>query len=1372
MLLRPKNSGDVVRRAGASLAARIRIAMPFIRLALPFFSSMSAVPAAPRSAKSSAAFFWRMGRRAAFAVIAGFAATGIPARAAASPDDVFRSDLQNLTLRENWRQMDMPGSLEVWSLNAGKNGDVWVGSVASAARYDGKVWKDYPLPGGMDAGPIKAIRCAANGVVYALTPVGFFSLTHGVWKQVSPVQSPLGVPGVIYESKAGDIWVGHERGFGVLRTDGSFRNFETGAYVVSFCEDRDGLLWWVEGEDRKVFRAQPNATTIGDRANWEPMLGSFDEPVRYASLAATADGRIWLGDIKNRDRLRYYDLTQKQWHEKDLAGLVGASGVFDMTQDARGRLWLCMTGALVMIDGDEARAFSPPGLPVLRTLTHIAYAQDNGLWLGQVQSAPLRLDLGGGPWRMYAGYKYECDGYGSRWFISEDGEIVSIGIANAAEPVRHRARGAIEHPIGMFATRNGEVWAIGTDGGVAAFSIYDGTAWTKQRFPEFATGFDFDSFCERADGTVVLGSGQFWDAPPPKQEGIIALRRNGREWTSRVWPNCPGGFPDRVHQIVESRAGDLFTGGSQFIRMHGDRPANENRALEAPGAWISSLKVTPDGTVWGSSYGKGVFRSRGGRYEWFHAFERGLDDVNVLDLAVLKSGDVVALTTSAIFRFDGDRWTEVLRLPLLHPLPEGGGGLKVADDGALWINLLNPAWYFHWNEGVAYSPSLEPAFSTLRYEFDTLPPVTRLNIQRDPNADGRDFTGVISASDPESRTPARFLQYSYRIDGGAWTAFSESPTIVLHQLPEGRHQIEARARDLDFNVDRAGAVATIDVRIPFWRESWFYPMLVVFAFAGILVYVLTFRHRAKQILELEQQKLNFFTNLSHEIRTPLALVMAPLERALKLSTQPEVSGYLQQARRSSEELRRIVDQLLEFRRAQSGVMQSSPENTDLVVFVADLVKSFSIMAAERKQKVTFESSPPRLPCRVDVVKLQSVLNNLVLNGLRYSPDAAEVMVRLRVEEGAKTFACLSVEDRGIGMDPDFLKIALKPFTRSRDERVRAIKGTGIGLAYVNELMTVCGGSVELVSPVEHANPQFPGTRVTVKFPIERIEPPPAPVEEPVVIANGADGEEAADGLPVLLILEDDRELGEFLCRELQASYRVLWEQDGEAGFKRAQNTIPDLIVTDRMMPKMDGFEVCRALRADLSTAHIPILMLTAASSRVNELEALRSGVSEFLGKPFSIEALEQRLKNQLAVRDGMRAKLKRDLQQAYEEEEAAKIEDPFLKKANELTEKHLGDFLFDTDMLATKLGMSRSSLYRKMHATVDMSPATFIREQRIRRAGLLLLGTTMGVAQVMEAVGIMEQRTFNKWFKATFGCNPTEYRSRNENRIRKQPTEV
>lgn len=1276
-------------------------------------------------------------------------------------DDVFRSDLPHLSIRSNWQPIDVPGTIDIWSISAGRGTELWAGTVGGVASYDGTTWREYPLPGSVAHGWVHAVLQTSRGLVYALAGDALYALDDGRWSKIADLMCKDS-PGALYESRAGDVWIGHEKGFAVIRTDGRLQNFETGRYAVAFCEDREGFLWWAEGDRREIYRSRPDPASIEQSSQWEKMLPAFSEPVRFVSLLATPDGRIWVGDIKRNDRLRYYDLDRKTWEEKDLSSLVGTNTIFDMTQDAQGRLWVCTGGPLLMVDGDEIRTFSPSGTQVTGGAAQIRYSRDNSLWLSRVRGGLLRLPLSEQPWRRYEGYKFECEAFGSRWFLSEEGEIISVAIANAAaEPVRHRARGAIEHPIGMFTTRAGDVWAVGTDRGAAAFSIYDGTAWELQRFPEFATGFDFNAFCERDDGSVMLGSGQFWDFPPARPGGVISVKRTGREWTTQIRPGGTANesFPDRVHQIVERPNGDIFSGGNLLARVRAGDTRVQRDALGIPGIAISAVKVDAHGTLWGGSFGKGVFRSRpDGAFEWFHAYDRGLDDPNVLDLAVLRSGDIVALTTDAVYRFDGERWTEVLRLPLPQPLPEGGGALKVAPDGSLWINLVNPAWYFRWSQGSDYTPNLPPQFSSLRYTFDTAPPATTLSLAPEPGRHPRSFSGAIEAWDPASRTPRRLLQYSFRIGDGPWTPFSNSPAVVLHELPEGRHTIQARARDLDFNIDPTGTRAVVTVQIPFWRESWFVPMLVVFAFAGVLVYTLSFRHRAKHVLELEQQKLKFFTNLSHEIRTPLSLVIAPLERATKLCAQPDIAGYLEQARRSSEELKRIVDQLLDFRRAQSGVMQSSPENTELVVFIGDVAKSFSIMAAERKQNVVFESTPPRLPCRVDVIKLQSVLNNLVLNGIRYSPEGASIVVRLRVEDGASQTAVVSVEDRGIGMDQNFLKVALKPFTRGPDKRVSQIKGTGIGLAYVNELMKICGGSMEIVSPVDPSNSQFPGTRVTVRFPIEPAEFSAEPALPPP--AGGAEADDESEGgLPIVLLVEDDVQLGQFLCRELQPAYHVIWEQDGDAGALRAKEAIPDLIVTDRMMPKTDGFELCRRLRADLATAHIPILMLTAASSRVNELEALRAGVTEFLGKPFSIDALQQRLQNQLAVRDQMRAKLKRELSRAHELQEAAKIEDPFLKKAHEVVESELGDYLFDTDGLATKLGMSRSSLYRKMQATLDMSPAVFIRSERMRRAGAMLLGTTLGVAQVMEAVGITEQRTFNKWFKATFGCNPTEYRA-------------
>lgn len=1272
--------------------------------------------------------------------------------------------LQALSLRNNWHKMDVPNQLEIWSQHAYADDEVWVGTMSGIARYDGVTWKEFPLPQGSDKGPVKVVHRARSGKVFVLTSSGLQVLSDGHWSSLGNGIRSTYAKASIHEARNGDVWIGHDSGFAVLRVNGRFLNIQTGESVVSFCEDASGHLWWVEGEWRKVFRAREDSDEIERPTTWEAMLPAYTEPVRYAFLQATPDGRVWLGTIKRNDPLRYYDPILHRWVDKDLIPGYGSNTIFDMTQDAQGRLWICTAPAMLIVSGDSVQSVSPSGSQVTGGVAQVCITRENTLWLSQTPSRLVRLDLKGGPLSLHTRLKYETEAFGSRWFIDEEGEIISQSLGNPnAKPILHRARGAISHPIGIHLTRAGELWAVGTEGNAAAVSLYDGTNWEKYSFPDFATGIDFDAFCEGPDGHLFLGSGQFGDIPPLRVGGVLELYRENRELRHRIWAHAADAdsFPDRIHKIVQMPNGDFFTGGSKLVRLRKGITSNQDRSLEGENVWISSLQVDQEGTLWGSSFGRGIFRSKGEDFEWFRAYERGLNDTNVLDLAVLKNGTVVALTTTSLYCFDGLRWVETLQLPLTQPLPEGGAALRVAPDGALWINLVNPAWYFRWSQGSEYAATHHPVYSCLRYQPSEKGPVAAILSPRTDNPDSRAYQGSIEAWDPLSATPRRFLQYSYRLDGGPWSPFSESNDLIIQKVTDGRHTIEARARDLDFNIGPTSQPVSWTVHTPLWQRSWFYPMLVVFAFAGICIYVMNIRHHARHVLELEQQKLNFFTNLSHEIRTPLALVIAPLERVLKLCTQVELNEYLVQAHRSSNELRRIVDQLLEFRRAQSGVMQCVPENTELVVFLSDLVKSFGIIAAERHQQVVFASELTELACMADVPKLHSILNNLILNGLKYSPEKSTITVRLAVQEKDRTCAVIAVEDQGIGMDANLQKIAFTPFTRGKHERVGSVKGTGIGLSYVKELTDICQGTVEILSPLHPSDRSCPGTRVSITLPIERI--PASALQNASSEGTLPEGDQE-DDLPLVMLVEDDRELGRFICKELQREYRVLWESDSSLALAKARETIPDLIITDRMMPRVDGFELCRGLRAEMVTAHIPILMLTAASSRSNELEALRLGVNEFLGKPFSVELLHQKLANQLQVRDRLRAKMKREIEEAQDQKEAERIEDPFLQRANEIVDKNLQDFMFDTDSLASKLGMSRSSLYRKMQATMDLSPPVFIRTQRMRRAGVMLMGTSLGVAQVMEAVGITEQRTFNKWFRSFHGCTPSDFRTRNSRR--------
>ena len=1281
------------------------------------------------------------------------------------------SNTKHFSLDGNWHEIDMPSDFETWSLCGGRGADVWIGSTHEIARYDGILWEKIPLDSDLMEGPVKSIHHTKSGHIYILTPSGFYHLNDKTWEQISDVKSKIFPKSTLFESSNGSIWVGHDSGISVLMPNGTFVTPKSGENVVTICEDINEDIWMVQGEFREVFRLTTPIHKIDGGAptfEWEQMLEAYEEPVRYAKLLSTAEGHVRLGDIKRNDMTRYYDLKLKLWKGVDLSNEFGSNEVSDMVMDRRGRIWISTNGKLLVIDDSERTTYTYPSVPMPQSVTNLEIANDGSLWISTINGRPIRIDLEQPSWEIYQDYHFQCNGLGRDWFIRVDGKVISVDSENSdrSKPQLHSGESIIDHPLGIFTDSQNRVWAVGSHHsggfqGTAAVSIYDGKQWTLIEFPEFASGFDYDSFCELSDGRILIGCGQFWDSPNYRGGGLLELEHINGYWVSRVLPAEPTGLPDRIHEIVSRSNGDIFVGGSQLTLLRDGKSRVINEELDQISLWPSAVKCGADDVIWGASFAKGVFRIEGQNHRWFHAFDDGLEDASIIDLAILKNGDPVALTTKAIYRFDGKNWVESLQLPLESPLSEGSGTLKVAKDGTLWINLSHASWYFQWIQDSGYSDLARPKFRSLRYRFDVENPKTFIESNNTNSGKETSFSGTIGGWDRFSKTSRRDLQFSFRVDQNAWTPFLDHNTIEIQQLSEGRHVIEARARDLDFNIDPKGATVSLVVQIPLWKEKWFIPMIIVLIIFSLVSYMIIIRNRSRYLLELEHQKLGFFTNLTHEIRTPLAKVVAPIERALTLDNSSELNRYLRLSERSLGELTRIVDQLLDFRRAQSGVMSSSPEHVELHGMMSDFVRSMEIIAKEKEQQLVFESRPSSLHCRVDVVKIKSILNNLVLNSIRYSPNGAQIRLQLK-DSDKKNELIICVEDRGYGMDANIVKHAFQPFKRGSNEFVRKSKGTGIGLAYVKELINILAGEITIESPVVPSDKETPGTRVTLRIPIDLQEPAPLPHAKPINTPSEQDRTNRNDhhSLPVLLIVEDDLELAEFLKDELQGEFHVLLETNGIEGLIQASESIPDIMVVDRMMPKMDGFELCKQIRASELLEHIPIIMLTAASSQMNELEALKSGVNDFVGKPFSVETLLHRIRNQLSIRDSARAKIKKEIEASFLSTEADKIEDPFVRRVIEIVDSSLADYQFGTDQLGETLRMSRSTLYRKIGATFNMSPPDLIRSRRMQKAGTLLIGTKLSVADVIEAVGIIEHRTFNKWFKTTYECNPTEFRKK------------
>lgn len=1273
----------------------------------------------------------------------------------------------NVGLPENWQEIDNPLHLETLCIEMDPVSGIWIGHSDGVAYYDGWEWRNHEIPSQIGTGPVRAICAASGGGIYVTTPSGLLRLLGGEWSLLHGSTQEEGIYGgsVLYEADSGDIWLGYSRGLLRVRLDGEIEEIDLGMTVLAICEDYEGYLWWVEGVSRKVLRAPIGEGEFPESIDWEIMLSDSEEHVSLASLARSSDNRIWLGSVRNEDRLRYYDLQQGIWSERELLRKGTSQVVYDLGVGDSGTIWASTQSALMMFQGSRVESFRYPDVPIQQDRSVVAISDDGYLWVVERHGRIFRIATQGQLWESFEGLIFQCEVSGRRWFIDEDNRVhyqfVGDG-SSSAIPIYDTS--LIEYPTAIYSTRDGRLWAIGSHEGRAALSIYDGVNWSLYSFPEFATGFDSAAFFETHSGAVLLGSGQRANWKPHLLRGALKVWWKGDSLEAE--PIISSVIPDHVHGIVETEPGENWFSGIRFVMQ--DDSGFQNRFSELGvkgGGWISCITPSEEGGFWGVSYGRGVFRYRSGGFEWFRRKNSGFESNSLIHIVALDGNNAMALANDSIYRFDGKDWWSSIDLPLDYGLSRGMGELRRGTGNQLWLNVSHPNWQSRMMQKNRYAKGREPHFSSYRYLMDEDAPRTSLIMIPSRTEDIRSFSALLGGSDFWSRTPLGALQFSYRMDGGSWSPFSGIRNLDFQQLNEGTHRLEARARDLDGNVDRVGASLVFVIDIPFWQETWFVPLLIVSIVLIVGLVAMAMIARSRGLVELEQQKLNFFTNLSHEIRTPLALIMAPLERALRKETSVEIREYLEQACKSSQDLKHSIDQLLDFRRAESGVMRVRLEPIDLVRFGQDLIQGFVGIAEEKKQAIAFSSDLAKYECRVDGEKLKNVFNNLLLNAIRYSPEYAETRLTFSVRErhsGAE--ACFVVEDSGIGMEKEFLKIAFKPFSRRRDTRARSVKGTGIGLAYVKELLEICNGSINLESPADPTNEKYPGTRVTIVLPVEPLDVlmlENDEADQPPVL--GSDEQESVNNRPVVLLVEDDDELRTFVSKELADQYLVIRAIDGKDGVRQAIKAVPDIILADRMMPVMDGVEFCEKIRENLATSHIPIIMMTAATGSDRELEGLRAGANDYIGKPFSMESVMARLANQLVVRDRLKLKLRNDYEKATDstEVELPLLDDPFLNRVDELIEKRLGDFEFDVEELARSMAMSRTSLYRKMNAVAGLSPAALIKRARMRQAAAELLGTEEYVGIIMERVGIVEKRTFNKWFKEAYGSSPTEYRKKN-----------
>lgn len=530
------------------------------------------------------------------------------------------------------------------------------------------------------------------------------------------------------------------------------------------------------------------------------------------------------------------------------------------------------------------------------------------------------------------------------------------------------------------------------------------------------------------------------------------------------------------------------------------------------------------------------------------------------------------------------------------------------------------------------------------------------------------------------------------------------------------------------------------------------------------------RLETEKMLELDKTKSEFFANISHEFRTPLTLITGTVDQLEGVRNgHPLLQEGHGLIKRNAARLLQLVNQLLDLSKLEAGKLTLEKEPGDIVGFAKRLAGTFS-SRFESKQ-IAFSSSYPESPIYLnfDPDKLEKVLSNLLINAYKFTPNGGQVHfeVMILAQTDAKVRLQFEISDSGIGIPAKRLPFIFDRFYQGESAATRSYEGTGIGLALVRELTELQGGNIKVESSPDS------GTCFSVNLTLERVDPNAIPklkpTEPPIAsvwktqetnhsgINHHKQVADSPSNLPAVLIVEDNQELLLFLAQSLQGQYRILQAENGQEGLRMATATPPDLIVSDVMMPAMDGVSLSEQLKNDERTSHIPIVLLTARADSESKISGLQTGADAYLTKPFDMKELRVRMEQLIEGRKKLRERFSRSLSLKPSELAVTSTDEKFLKKAMAILEENLDNTDFDVEAFSRDIGMSRTNLHRKLKALTDCSATEFIRIVRLKRAMYLLEQKAGNVSEVAYAVGFNSISYFNKCFKKQFGKTPSGF---------------
>jgi signal transduction histidine kinase/ligand-binding sensor domain-containing protein/DNA-binding response OmpR family regulator len=1190
-----------------------------------------------------------------------------------------------------------------------------------------------------------------------------------------------------FEDSEGRMWIVTNKGLNYFK-DGRLFTFTT----------RNGLS---QNLAYKVFEDSMHNLWI---VTWDNVLNRFNNG--SISHITEEKGGPW-----DYVHVIYEDRDQNVWFSCTGALIRFKDGIFtkipldyvnpivSMAEDHDGNLWAVdYSGVFYLIKNGKPRVYHIPGLAKDHRNT-LMVDREGLLWIGTGSSGLYRLRK-----VPIATYSVE-HGLTHQLVLSlhQDTKGV-VWIGTNGKGVSYFEKGTFKSfaPI-----QGGNIWATLTDSNDNHWFGTWGGGLIRVRGDQVQTFTKADGLPDNVVRALYEDSRQnLWIGTGSG----LTIYKNGE---FKRFHKVKGFKGDFVISLLEDSQGILWVGtqGSGLNRFEDGRFFNYSTQNGLSNNGVRSLHEDNTGSLWIGTYGGGLNRFKNGKFVaittenglydnvvsciledrqgfFWMSCNRGVYRAAKQELNDFADGKIQAVTCTYYNKADGMKTAEC----------NGGfqpSGWKTTD-GKLWFPTIQGVVVFDPDQVTINQKPPPVLVEKMIVDGNEIDFHKKIEISLGVKRFEFHYTGL-SFPVPER------VRFSFKLEGlgEKWREVGTRRVAYYNQIPPGNYTFRVKACNNDGVWNETGAAVSFYLKPYFYQTGWFYGLCAVAAalmvFVGYRLRVRQLKAREKELSlmvesrtrqlaeqseklkEMDRVKSRFFANISHEFRTPLTLIMGPLENVLSENRGRKLTENINMALRHSQRLLTLINQLLDLSKLDSGKMQLHASKQNIIPFLKGVVGAFQSLADQKKLDLIFHTKEEDITLYYDAEKMEKVVGNLLANAVKFTPAGGKITVSAaahtaKEENDPSGQLEITVCDTGIGIPEEQLPYIFDRFYQADGyfSHEHKHKGSGIGLALAKELVTLHHGDIQVASQ------EGKGTEFTICLPLgadhlkaEEIagefEFEPGPGISPKIPGYDSIEQEEETGdvdidageqeRDVILVVEDNPDVRKYIRGPLEVEYTVIEAANGEEGIEKAREIIPDLIISDVMMPRKDGYQLCDVLKKDVKTSHIPIILLTAKASEDSVVEGLETGADDYITKPFNIKILLARIKNLIDLRRRLQETIQREMILQPTEIVVSSIDREFMKELKEAIEKNLSDMEFGVDGLAKTLYMSRATLNRKVRALTGESTNQFIQSYRLKRAAQLLKANFGNVTEVAFEVGFSSSNYFTRCFKEKFHQLPHSY---------------